>query len=28
MANEDQKKYRDALEQAKREFAKRSLAKV
>lgn len=28
MAKEDQKKYRDALEQAKREFAKRSLYKV
>ena len=28
MANEDKKKYRDALDQAKREFAKRSLSKV
>ncbi|MDR3601052.1 MAG: DUF3786 domain-containing protein [Desulfosporosinus sp.] len=28
MAKEDQKKYRDALEHAKREFSKRSLSKV
>ena len=28
MAKEDQKKYRDALEQAKKEFAKRSLTRV